>query len=117
MGISTSNMFERIANNDLSAVSECLDSYGDWVWSVAKKYSDSPVAAEQLTILIFRDIWKYAHRFKTSGLGEQVFIALLARRRVKPQPVTPKKNFDSNNKFFTSFRRYANGGRQLGENK
>lgn len=105
----SSTMLERITNNDLAAVRECIDAYGGWVWAVAKKHSDGPLAAEKLTVLIFRDIWKYAHRFKTSGLEEAVFMALIALRHIRPQPVVESPKFRFENKFLESFRKFASG--------
>jgi hypothetical protein len=103
-------ILERIANNDTTAVEECVRKHGSWIWAVALKNSVSTQAAEELTMNIFCDIRQFAHRFKQSGLSEEAFLALIARRRVRGKTETGKMNIPQDNKFYKSFQSYAKNG-------
>lgn len=105
--IASQTILERVAQNDRKAVIDCLEEYGTWVWAIARKFSDSSEAAEELSLEIFRDIWKYSHRFKSSGLDELMFISLIARRCVRQKPVSIEVFIEPDNRFFRSFIRYA----------
>lgn len=48
---------QRIADKDKSAVDECLEKYGDLVWSLSKKFSRTETEAERAAAKIFEDIW------------------------------------------------------------
>lgn len=100
-------LLERIANNDQTAAEECVRTHGNWIWAVALKYSDSNEAAEQMTMSIFQDIWKFAHRFKPSGLDEKVFVSLITRRHVRAKADPEKTEFGADNRFFESYRKYS----------
>ena len=104
-------VLERIANHDQTAADECVRTHGNWIWAVALKYSDSNEAAEQLTMNIFEDLWKFAHRFKPSGLDEKVFVFLIARRRVRAKALPEKSEFGADNRFFESYRKYSENGK------
>lgn len=76
------SILKRIAQNDQSAVQECLDKYGGLVWSLARRmlgYSDE---AEDAVQEIFIDIWKNAARFDEAKASETTFVAMIARRRL-----------------------------------
>ena len=75
-------ILQRIALTDENAVIECVETYGNLVWSMAKKYTDSPKAAETFAQSIFLDIWKYAGRFDPGRIDEITFISHLAHRRL-----------------------------------
>ena len=77
-----SDILHRIANNDNTAVEQCLDVYGKLVWSIAKKYCNSNEDAEDATQDVFIDIWRNAGRFDAEKSAESTFIALIARRRL-----------------------------------
>lgn len=77
-----SDILHRIANNDTTAVEQCLDVYGKLVWSIANKYCSSREDAEDATQDIFIDIWRNAGRFDAEKSAEISFIALIARRRL-----------------------------------
>lgn len=47
------------ANYDLAAVRKCVAAYGDLVWTLALKFTDSREQAEAATETIFNDIWLY----------------------------------------------------------
>ena len=73
-------IFQRIADADRTAVSECLDAYGNMVWALAKKFTGSIEEAETATQEIFLDIWKYADRFDGTETSEEKFIFFVACR-------------------------------------
>jgi len=75
-------LLQRIAKNDRTAVKNCLETYGNLVWAMAKKFTDSTEAAEQAAQEIFIDIWRYAGRFDSAKATEINFIALIAQRRL-----------------------------------
>lgn len=75
-------ILQRIAKNDRTAVKNCVDTYGNLVWAMAKKFTDSTEAAEQAAQEIFIDIWRYAGRYDSAEAAEINFIALIARRRL-----------------------------------
>lgn len=106
------SILERIANNDQTACEECVRKYGDWIWRLAKLKTDSNKAAEDLTMAIFTDIWKFAHRFKHSGQTEKIFVSLIAwrlsRRKIKPV----KRIFGADNRFYKAFKKYADTDRR-----
>ena len=77
-----STILERIARGDQRAVKQCLDRYGDLVWSIARRMSPSPADAEDAVQEVFVDVWKSADRFRPDRASEPTFIAMIARRRL-----------------------------------
>lgn len=75
-------ILQRIAEQDKSAVGECLDQYGKLVWSLARKYTRTREDAEDAVQDIFIDVWKYAARFDARKSPECAFITMIARRRL-----------------------------------
>ncbi len=75
-----SDVLERIAAGDSSAVAECIDLYGGLVWSLARRMA--PRDAEDAVQDIFIDLWKSAGRFDPSLASEKTFVATIARRRL-----------------------------------
>lgn len=78
----SSAFLQRVARTDKSAARDCIDAYGNLVWALAKKYTDSLEDAETVTQEIFLDIWKYAASCDSSKTDERTFIVLVARRRL-----------------------------------
>ena len=78
----TQGLLERIAAGDASAVKECMDAYGNLVWAIARRLSNSAADAEDATQEIFLEIWKSAARYDSAIASEAVFIATIARRRL-----------------------------------
>jgi len=76
------SIIKRIAAGDQHAVSECLDSYGGLVWSIANNWSETPADAEDATQEIFLELWKSAERYDPAIGSEAVFISTIARRRM-----------------------------------
>src|SRR5271154_5383445 len=75
-------VLQRIAGGDAAAVSECMQTYGALVWSLARRLSRTNSDAEDATQEIFLDIWRSAGRFDATQGSDKVFIAMIARRRL-----------------------------------
>ncbi len=73
---------QRIAAGDSSAVAQCLEQYGNLVWSVARKWSANVGDAEDAVQEIFIDLWKSAGRFDPEVASEPTFVMMIARRRL-----------------------------------
>ena len=72
----------RISNNDNSASVEILDTYGNFVWNLVKKYTATAAEAEDIVQKIFLDIWQCAEFFDAEKFDEKSFIMLVAMRRI-----------------------------------
>ncbi len=55
----TSTILRRIAEKDKTAVKDCIDAYGNFIWALARKMTASREEAEAATEEIFIDIWRY----------------------------------------------------------
>ena len=75
-------LFQRIAKKDQTAVKDCVGTYGNFIWSLARKFTHSREEAEAAAQEIFIDIWQYAERVDKTQSAENVLIALIARRRL-----------------------------------
>lgn len=78
----TRSILERVAAGDRNAVNECLDRYGDLVWSLARRYLRNAADAEDAVQDIFIDIWGSARRYDRNIASEVAFISTIARRRL-----------------------------------
>ena len=78
----STSLLQRIAAGDAAAVGECMDAYGNLVWSLARRFSESAADAEDATQEIFLEIWKSAGRYDPGRGKETTFIATIARRRL-----------------------------------
>ena len=78
----TQSILERVAAGDSAAVSECLDRYGDLVWSLARRYLRNASDAEDAVQDIFIDIWGSSARYDRNIASEVAFISTIARRRL-----------------------------------
>lgn len=76
------SVLQHIAGGDSAAVRDYVQEYGPLVWSMARRLSRTPADAEDATQEIFLDIWRSAARFDASQGSDQVFIAVIARRRL-----------------------------------
>ncbi len=79
---SSKSILERVAAGDAAAVGECLDRYGDLVWSLARRYLRNSADAEDAVQDIFIDIWGSAARYDRHIASEVAFISTIARRRL-----------------------------------
>jgi len=77
-----STILQRIAKKDKTAVKDCIDAYGNFIWALARKFTASTEEAEAAAQEIFHDIWRYSECASKSQSAESVLIALIARRRL-----------------------------------
>lgn len=77
-----SSILQRIAAADPAAVQDCMDAYGDLVWSLARRFLRNDADAEDAVQEIFIDIWNSAARFDANVASEAAFVATIARRRL-----------------------------------
>ncbi len=75
-------ILQRVASGDSPAFEECVKQYGNLVWSIAKKFTNSEQDAEDAVQDIFIEIWQFAKRFDAIKASEVTFIAMIARRRM-----------------------------------
>ncbi len=76
------NILQRIANQDRTAVQDCVDAYGNFIWALARKFTQSTEEAESATQEIFQDIWQYSKRGDKPQSAESDLISQIARRRL-----------------------------------
>jgi len=76
---SRAGMFHRIANGEMDAVNECVRTYGDLVWRIAKQETQSASGAEQLAQAIFACIWRSAKNFDPALFSSKKFVLLITR--------------------------------------
>jgi DNA-directed RNA polymerase specialized sigma24 family protein len=81
--VKSMNVLPKAAKGDRTAIQECIDNYGDWIWSMAKKFTNSTEDAEAVTEAIFLNIWRYAARFEQTNFDELLFITIIARRQLR----------------------------------
>lgn len=75
-------ILQRIAERDKTAVKDCVDTYGNFIWALAQKFTASNEEVEAAAREIFIDIWRYAERVDQSPSAENLLISLIARRRL-----------------------------------
>jgi RNA polymerase sigma factor (sigma-70 family) len=75
-------ILEKIAAGDRSAVGQCMDQYGDLVWSLARRFLGNSADLEDAVQEIFIEIWSNAGRYDPSIAKEVTFVATITRRRL-----------------------------------
>lgn len=95
----SAGILEKVAANENGAVKACLEKYGGFVYSLAKKFTDSHEDAEDAAQDIFLDLWKCAARFDKQKSSEIGFIALVSKRRLidnyrKTKKFSNAENYD-----------------------
>jgi RNA polymerase sigma-70 factor (ECF subfamily) len=63
-------------------VRECIDQFGGLIWSIARRMTRDRADAENAVQEIFADLWRTADRFDPEQGSPEVFVALIARRRL-----------------------------------
>lgn len=76
------SLLEKIAAGDQAAVGECLDQYGDLVWSLGRRFLGNSADLEDAVQEVFIEIWSNAARYKPDIASEVTFIATITRRRL-----------------------------------
>ncbi len=94
----TSTILRRIAEKDKTAVIDCIDAYGNFIWALAKRLTASREEAEAATQEIFTDIWRYCEHARNNQLSEKKQIATIAMDRlIKPLQFAKQKTIESIN--------------------
>jgi len=75
-------ILQRVARKDKTAVKDCVDTYGSFIWALARKFTRSREEAEAAAQEIFTDIWRYTERADQPQCTENLLIATIARRRL-----------------------------------
>lgn len=75
-------LLARLAEGEAGAAQAVIRAYGGLVWSLALRFCRSRDDAEDAVQEIFTDLWKSAHRYRSSRASERVFITMIARRRL-----------------------------------
>jgi len=88
----SSAILQRIAQRDKTALKDSVDNYGDLIWAMAKKFTDTIEDAEAVTQEIFLNIWRYAARFEETNFDELLFITIIARRQLRKYKVNSPIN-------------------------
>jgi RNA polymerase sigma-70 factor, ECF subfamily len=63
-------------------VRECIDQFGSLIWSIARRMTRTRADAEDAVQEIFADVWRSAGRFDPEHGSEEVFVTMIARRRL-----------------------------------
>jgi RNA polymerase sigma-70 factor (ECF subfamily) len=74
------SILERVASGEQAAFAQCVDQFGNLVWSLARRMCKTAADAEDAAQDIFLIIWRKAAQFDATRGSEAVFIATLARR-------------------------------------
>lgn len=77
-----STILKRIAEKDKTAVKDCIDKYGNFIWTLARKFTRSPEEAAKATEEIFTDIWHCCGQARSAQSAEEKLIARIALRRL-----------------------------------
>lgn len=80
--INSNTVLRRVADKDKMAIDDCINKYGNLIWSLAKEASASKSDADVLTEKIFNDIWHYAARFDAAEVSENEFIMFVVQHRL-----------------------------------
>ena len=75
-------ILRRIESKDQTAVKDCFDTYGNFIWALVRKLTASTEEAEAAAQEIFIDIWRYAERGVEIRHAEKFVIAMIARQRL-----------------------------------
>jgi RNA polymerase sigma-70 factor (ECF subfamily) len=78
--VNTDSILHRMAAGDTAAIDQCISRYGGIVWSLARRIARAD--AEDAFQDIFVELWRNAARYDASMSSEQVFITMIARRRL-----------------------------------
>lgn len=76
------DLLQEVARGEPSAMSACVERYGNLVWSLARRLLRDQSDAEDAVQDIFINLWENAARFDPTLGKEVTFVAMLARRRL-----------------------------------
>jgi RNA polymerase sigma-70 factor (ECF subfamily) len=80
--LETLAILHRVVGNDKSVIEDCIDTYGNVIWALAKRYTSSAEEAEKAVLQIFKDIWKNASQFDSAKGAEEKYILRIAVRHL-----------------------------------
>jgi len=75
-------ILNKTVKKEKTAVQDCFDIYGSFIWALARKFTASTEEAEAATQEIYIDIWRHAERGDKNQSAETLLIAQIARRRL-----------------------------------
>lgn len=73
---------QKVASEDKLAVRECTDSYGNFIWALAKGFTNSIEEAEAASREIYTDIRRYAEPGDRAPTAADHLNSAIARRRL-----------------------------------
>lgn len=76
------DLLPRATRGDPAAVKECLARFGPIVWGLARRMSPTAADAEDAVQDVFLDLWAHGDRFDPSRASPELFVAVIARRRL-----------------------------------
>ncbi len=77
------SILTRISKGDRDAIGACIDTYGDLVWRLARRYLDRAEGEiEDAVQDVFVEVWLAAGKFDASRGSEAAFVATIAHRRL-----------------------------------
>jgi len=77
-----SSLLKQLAEGGESAMDAVLEQYGRLIWWMARRWSRNAADAEDAVQEILLDLWKSAARYDPTLGREEVFISVIARRRL-----------------------------------
>ncbi|HEY0047775.1 MAG TPA: hypothetical protein VGB68_00710 [Pyrinomonadaceae bacterium] len=78
-------ILQRVGQAESGAIEDCVRTYGNLVWALAKKFAKSSEEAEKAAADIFKDIWARAAFYDLAKCTEEKYILQIAiRRLIKP---------------------------------
>lgn len=87
-------ILQRISQAERGAAEDCVRTYGNLVWALAKKFAESSEEAEKAAADIFNDIWAHAAFYDLAKCTEEKYILQIALRRlVKSRRRPPDKKY------------------------
>jgi DNA-directed RNA polymerase specialized sigma24 family protein len=78
----SSPILPRVAEGDRDAVADCLERYGNLVWSLAARSLENRADAESAVQGVFVELWSSSGRFDETSASETAFVARVLRRRL-----------------------------------
>ncbi len=84
-GAADTPILQRVAEGDPQAMTDLVNTYGDLVWSLARRYFGSSPLAQESVQEAFLSLWSSAGRFSPNRGSELTFVLTVARRRMVDQ--------------------------------
>jgi RNA polymerase sigma-70 factor (ECF subfamily) len=94
-GGETIPLLTRVARREPEAFNQCIEQYGNLVWSIARRFSPGQLDAEDAVQEIFLELWQKAERFDPSLSAETTFVTMIARRRLIDRYRKQSKSIES----------------------